>query len=99
MCTSVYPGLSNDFAFKVGNTKKPGEVDAEQWRVLSASLGVSSRYMLRLAHDLAEKIAPAIQTAIEELKPAFGPSEGVLADRIAQRVKSLCKTRAPKGPF
>lgn len=56
MCTSVYPGFSSNFAFKIGTTFKPGDIDRQQLQAFAASIGVSEKFLFKLAADLSDKI-------------------------------------------
>jgi serine/threonine-protein kinase HipA len=96
MCTSVYAGFSSNFAFNIGGTFKPGEMGSNELQTLAESVNVSSKYIVKLAQSMAEKILPALQTAIAELKPAFSHSEKIMANRLQTEVASLCKKRSAK---
>lgn len=96
MCTSVYAGFSSNFAFNIGGTFKPGEMGSNELQSLAESVNVSGKYIAKLAQLMADKILPALQTAIEELKPAFSHSEKIMAERLRTEVTSLCKKRSTK---
>ena len=96
MCTSVYTGFSNSFAFKVGATFKPIEMVSADLLQLAASLDVSDRYLFKISKDMAQQIVPAIDESINELQDSFSPTEKLMAQRLTREVSKLCKKRSQK---
>ena len=96
MCTSSYAGFSRHFAFKIGNTFKPGDMDTTQLCALAASIGVSDKFMLRIAADMSKKIIGALQPSIQELRAVMGPAEEAMAERLAFEIMGICKKRTAK---
>ena len=96
MCTSVYSGFSNSFAFKVGATFKPGEMVSADLLQLAASLDMSDRYLFKISKDMAQQIIPAIDESINELQDSFSPTEKLMAQRLTREVSKLCKKRSRK---
>ena len=91
MCTSIYPGFSNNFAFKIGSVFKPGEITVDELADFSKSIDVSGRYIRRLAKDMSEKINGAIRDAIHDLQGLIGHSEQVKTERLVSEVASNSK--------
>ena len=96
MCTTIYPGFSSSFAFKIGNTFKPGEIGKNQLHAFATSIGVSEKFMLKRAADMSEKIVPAMQQSIQELHEAMGPAEETMAERLVHEISGICKKRTAK---
>jgi len=93
MCTSIYPGFSREFSFRIGTTFKPGSINPNQLQRFAASLGVSDKLLRKHATAMAEKLPFAVQQSILELRPVMGPGEATLADRLQFEVAGLCKKR------
>jgi serine/threonine-protein kinase HipA len=55
MCTRLYPGLSQEFAFSVGGEYKPGSMTKEHLTALAQQLGMRPQYLAQQAADLADK--------------------------------------------
>jgi len=96
MCTTVYPGFKSEFAFKVGSTYVPGEMQREDLTLLGRSVGVSERYLLGLARSVAEQVLQAVAPAIEGLNDALGHGERVMAERIGFKVSRTCRQMATR---
>jgi len=96
MCTSVYPGFSGNFAFKIGTTFKPGEIDRQQLQAFAASIGVSEKFMRKIAADMSGKIVPAMQQAIQELHGTLGSSEKTMVERLVNEINRICKKRTAR---
>jgi serine/threonine-protein kinase HipA len=88
MCTRLYPGLSPEFAFAVGGEATPGEMGAEHLALLARQLGMQPRFLLQQAREMAERLPPAVQQALQELAPALSPSAQTLAGRLERFVQS-----------
>ncbi len=96
MCTTVYPGFSSNFAFSVGGTFKPGDMTTSEIKALADAIHVSEKYMLKLAKDMTDRVSPAIQESIQELKASFNPSDAIMAERLSYEVTRICKKRKGK---
>lgn len=96
MCTSVYSGFSNNFAFKIGDTYKPGEVTGSQLVTLASSIKVSDKFLLKLAKEMSEKIISSLPIVLDELQPQFSHQEKVMAERLGYEVSTICKNRMAK---
>jgi serine/threonine-protein kinase HipA len=88
MSTRVYSGLGPGFAFSIGGEFEPGKMSAEHLAALSRSLGVTPRYLAKLAFELAEQVEQAIARAAEEVAPCLDPGQKVLAERLVQLIRS-----------
>lgn len=96
MCTSVYPGFSTNFAFKIGGTYKPGEISPADLQALADSINVSQKYMLKLAQELLERVKPALAEAFQDLKASFGYSDQAIVQRLSYEISKLCKSRGAR---
>ena len=90
MCTQVYSGLSNSFAFKVGDHFEPGQIGYEDLCELADSIGTSRRILHTIAIDVAEQIEKNLPGRIEALMPLTdnGSSEQVLLNRVSMFIDS-----------
>lgn len=89
MCTRLYPGLSKDFAFSVGDETLPGAIGQPQIAALATEIGMKPGYLTDTAASVYKNFLPSIRRAIEELTPAFGSPEKTLADRLDKKVTSI----------
>lgn len=89
MCTRIYPGLSNQFAFAVAGESEPGKLTDAHLADLARSLGIGVRYLQKLALEVAQQVADAVPAAAAELKPSLDYKSAVMAERLAQRIKSI----------
>ena len=89
MCTRIYPGLSNSFAFEIAGESEPGKQSAAHLAELARTLGVSARYLQKLAVEVARQVAEAIPLAAAEIAPALDHRNAVMAERLAQRIRSI----------
>ena len=89
MCTRIYPGLSNHFAFAIAGEYEPGKLGAAHIADLARTLGVGVRYLQKMALDVAQQVAVAVPAAAAELKPGLDYNHGIMAERLAQRIRSI----------
>jgi serine/threonine-protein kinase HipA len=89
MCTRIYSGLSNKFAFSIAGESEPGKITRAHVMSLAAELGVAPRYLQSVADDVASKVAAAIPVAAAEVILVLEPSERVMAKRLVQKVASM----------
>ena len=89
MCTRVYAGLSNHFAFNIGGESEPGKITHAHIVALAGELGVAPRYMQTVAIDVLRKVVAAIPAAAAEVLPVLVPAERVMAERLVQKVTSM----------
>lgn len=96
MCTAVYSGFSTNFAYQIGGTYKPGEMNHEHLNALAKSIGVSERYLLGLSQSIAKAVNPALEDAFQDLKSTFKHNENILANRLIHKVSSLTKKHSAR---
>lgn len=88
MCTRLYPGLSQDFAFEIGGEYKPAALTSAHLVPLARQLGMRPQFLAQQAADLARRMPDAFDLAVREVKPALPHSARVLADRLQRFVLS-----------
>lgn len=91
MCTRIYPGLSKEFAFKIGGEALPGHVGQAQVQALAEQIGMGAKYLQLVARTLAGKIPDAIDKATQEISPGLTTSGQVFAQKLALDVKSITR--------
>ena len=89
MCTRIYPGLSNHFAFAIAGEYEPGKLGDAHVADLARTLGVGVRYLQKLAFDVAQQVTLAVPAAAAELMPSLDYNHGIMAERLAQRIRSI----------
>ncbi|MER1940113.1 MULTISPECIES: type II toxin-antitoxin system HipA family toxin [unclassified Castellaniella] len=88
MCTTLYPGLARQFAFKIGNTNLPGQIGVTQLRQLSHALGLTPGYVLQLAKELYHALPSALDLVAHKLSdqtPTGTPN--TLIQRLDQKIR------------
>jgi serine/threonine-protein kinase HipA len=91
MCTRIYPALSANFAFSIGGETKPGAIGRAQIIRMASEIGVSHRFVLSLASELAAKIPKAIDMAVESTSKVLPVSAAPLVDRLTKFVLTTTK--------
>lgn len=96
MCTRLYPGLSQEFAFSIGGEFKPGSMTRQHLEALAGQLGMRPQFLLRQAADLAAKVPAGLHRALEETHPALSHSARALASKLAHFIESTTKKTAAR---
>ena len=91
MCTRLYPGLSQDFAFEIGGEYKPAAMTSSNLVPLARQLGMRPQFLAQQAADLARRVPDAFERAVKDVKPALPHSARILAERLQQFVLSTTK--------
>ena len=91
MSTRVYSGLGPNFAFSIGGETEPGKMGPDHLMDLAKTLGVTPKYVMQIARNMADKVAVAIPQATTELLVRLGPNERVIAERLQHKITSLVK--------
>lgn len=89
MCTRIYPGPSNRFAFAIAGESEPGNITGTHIAALARTLGVGVRYLQKMALEVAQEVALMVPQAAAGLKAGLGYGEAVMAERLAQRIKTI----------
>jgi len=96
MCTRMYPGLSQEFAFSIGGEYKPASMTREHLTALAEQLRMRPQFLAQQVADLARRLPNALDQAVTEVKPALPHSAKTLADRLQQFVLSTTKKLAAR---
>ena len=90
ICTTVYPGLSARFAFKVGGENRPGWIAGGHWERFAGEIGVRPRLVHKIRLDMSERIARALPAAAGALREAAPRAEALsMIDRVEKTVRRL----------
>jgi serine/threonine-protein kinase HipA len=89
MCTRLYPGLSQRFAFKIGTQDAPGVIGHADVTAMARELDIQPAFVGRLATQLAKRLPDALDAAISELSPDLGHKGQPLASKLSKTVKSF----------
>lgn len=87
MSTRVYAGLGPNFAFSIGGEFEPGKLDAAHLIAMAKQLGVTPKYLARIAHDMAG-VDTAVVTAANEVALLLDFNEKALVERLVQSIRS-----------
>ncbi len=88
MCTRLYPGLSQDFAFAIGGEYEPAAMTSAHLAPLARQLGMRPQFLARQAVDLARRMPDAMEQAVRDVKPALPHPAKTLAERLQRFVQS-----------
>ncbi len=91
MSTRVYTGLSRQFAFQIGGESLPGKIGAPQIQLLAQALGVTPKYLLSIAGDMAGKVAAAVGLAANEISHDLSAVEMVMVERLQLKIAGIVK--------
>ncbi len=90
LCTSVYEGLTNKLAMKIGGENRPAWLKTRHWERLADAVSIKPGLVLRLLADMTKTIVPTS----EELAAAFYRDYG--AGGIIEKICSVIRKRAGK---
>ena len=96
MCTRMYPGLSQEFAFAIGGEYKPASMTAAHLTPLAHQLDMRPNYLAQQAADLARRMPDAMDRAVKAIRPALSHPASILADRLQKFVLSTTKKLAAR---
>ncbi|HET7794452.1 MAG TPA: type II toxin-antitoxin system HipA family toxin [Rhizobacter sp.] len=96
MCTRIYPGLSQEFAFSIGGEVMPGQVTQAHVREMARVIQVKPSFVLQLAQELARKMPAAVDEAVQSLKPALPHSAALLVERVHDFVLTTTRKTAAR---
>jgi serine/threonine-protein kinase HipA len=92
LSTSLYAGLSRKFAFQLGGENIPGQMDRSSIERMCAELEIKPGYALKLADEVAEKIAAHTDGVAHELAQIAAPgSEQTMLERLSQHILASTK--------
>ena len=91
MCTRLYPGLSQEFAFSIGGEVMPDQVGRAHVIAMARQLGMQPQFVLRTARSIAQRLPQALASAVGDLSPSFTPGAKVLGERLAHKILSTTK--------
>jgi serine/threonine-protein kinase HipA len=96
LCTRLYPGLSQAFAFSIGGEFKPGPMAREHLESLARQLGMRPQFFVSQAAALAAKMPDALHRALDEINPLLSARAKALAAQLARFVRSTTKKAATR---
>lgn len=93
LSTSIYPGLSRKFAFKIGGENIPSQIDKTQLIKMSDELGFKPKYVLKIAEQTSNNLLAVIDevsSCIEHV--AAVDTEKTMIERLNQHIASNTKS-------
>jgi serine/threonine-protein kinase HipA len=96
MCTRLYPGLSQAFAFAIGGEVRPGALQRMHVEAMAAQLRMQPRFVLQQAAEVAARLPDALQEAITQIAPVLPAGAQSLAARLQQFVVATTKKTAAR---
>ncbi|WP_459615835.1 HipA domain-containing protein [Bordetella sp. 2513F-2] len=97
MCTAMYPGLSRNFAFRVGGETAPGRIGAAQLEAMARELGLAPRYVSALARAMVQALPGALRAVQAGLLATLQPgTEATLLERLGKWIVSNTRKHAQR---
>ena len=87
MCTRIYPGLSQNFAFDIGGTTMPGEIRKDNIVRMSEMLNFRARFVLQVGQALASRVPTALATAAISMQDVLQKGDVAMASRLASYIQ------------
>ncbi len=92
LSTTIYPGLSPNFALKIGGENLPAKIDLEAIVRMSNELGFKPNYVINHSAKIAEKILENLDKVADNLsKVANEKNESILLERLNDHIRSNTK--------
>jgi serine/threonine-protein kinase HipA len=96
MCTRIYPGLAQNFAFNIGGTAIPGEMEKHHLVAMAGQLNLRPKFVLGIGQKLANQLAQAMGAAAENLRPVLQPKEITMTQRLLNYVGRTTRQAAKR---
>jgi len=96
MCTRIYPGLSQEFAFSLVGEVMPGQVGAQHIRQFAEALRMRPSYVLQMGAELAERVPLALDKALADIIPNVPAGDLTMARRMADFILSTTRKTAAR---
>jgi len=91
MCTRIYPNLARKFAYRIGGEDEPGKITTDHVMEMAKQLRLGTNFVLSLAREMSDNIVPALERAVEEVRPTLSKSGAVLAQRLVGEVNGITR--------
>lgn len=89
LSTSIYPGLSNQFAFKIGGENRPSHIGKAELYLMANELGFKEQYVLKIGQELSENLRAQIGAISAEMNSvASVGTEKTMVERLSQHISS-----------
>lgn len=87
--TSLYPGLSRQFAFKIGDENSPSNITKDHIMAMSQSLGFKPKYVLKTAEEISNVLLASLEETAEKINGMATPgTEKTMIERLHQHIHS-----------
>lgn len=86
MCTRIYPGLSQHFAFNIGGTTLPGQMEKQHIVAMADSLNMRPHFVLELGRALAQKLPTALASSLATLTDGLRAGDAAMAQRVVNYI-------------
>jgi serine/threonine-protein kinase HipA len=91
--TSLYPGLSRKFAFRIGSENDPSKIHKDHVIMMAESLGFKSKYVLKIAEEISHNLLTGLRKVSEELDAvASVGTEKTMLERLNQHMVSRTRS-------
>jgi len=87
MCTRIYPGLSQSFAFDIGGTTMPGEIKRDNIVRMAEMLNFRPKFVLQIGQDVARKVPKALATATTSMQDVLQKGGVTMASRLIKYIR------------
>ena len=87
MCTRIYPGLSQNFAFDIGGTTLPGEIKKDNIVHMAETLNFQPKFVLQIGQDVARKVPNALASATTSMQDVLKKGDVTMASRLTNYIQ------------
>ena len=94
MCTRIYPGLSQKFAFSIGGITIPGAMEMQHVVAMAEQLNMRAKFVLGLGQKLAQALPQAMSGAVSALRGVLKRGDVTMANRLTKHVEKITNQAA-----
>jgi len=87
MCTRIYPGLSQSFAFDIGGTTMPGEIKRDNVVRMAEMLNFQPRFVLQIGQDIAKQMPIALARAAASMRDVLQKGDVTMVSRLTKYIE------------
>lgn len=96
MCTRIYPGLSQNFAFAIGDATLPGAMEHHHVVAMANALNMRPQFVQRIGLELAAKVPVAASAAAASMGDVLHKGDDVMAQRLVKYLEKTTRQTAKR---
>lgn len=87
MCTRIYPGLSQNFAFDIGGTTLPGEIRRGNIIRMAEVLNFQPKFVLQIGQEVARRMPTALAAVGTSMQGVLQKGDVTMASRLSKYIQ------------